>query len=284
MDWKQYEKEIHELFSSDFPTADIKHNVEVDGRFSKTKRQIDVLIEDYVAGNRLRIAVDAKYFSTTVDVKDVECFIGMLADIEAHKGLIITSKGYTKAAINRAYNDTGDIELDILNFEDLKRHQTFGAIPYAGNNGVLLPAPFGWVVDFRTSPAWLALLYQRGLDLKDAQRKDEWMYINFWDRKKDGHKLEELFAIQEENLKHSDPNVTWTYKDTVKRNDARTKIRIADYKKYSPEITGFVEFEDFIFFCVLFTPKELSKKNIKKLENILRKVVPIKIEHKDTVS
>lgn len=223
--------------------------------------------------------VDAKYFSENIDVKEVECFIGMLADVEAHKGLLITQKGYSQAALNRAFNDTGDIELDILNFEELKRYQSFGAIPYAGNNGVLLPAPFGWVIDVRTSPAWLALLYQRGLDLREAQEKDEWIYINFWDRTKNGDKLEQLFIHQEENLKTSDPEVEWTYKDTVKRNDARTKIRIADYKKYSPEITGFVEFEDFIFFCVLFTPKELSKKNIRKVENILKNVRQIKIKH-----
>lgn len=282
MDWKQYEREIHYLFSTDFPEADIKHNIEIDGRYSKTKRQVDILIEDYIAGNRLRIAVDAKYFSTTVDVKDVECFIGMLADIEAHKGLLVTSKGYTKAAINRAFNDTGDIELDILNFDELKKHQGFLAIPYAGNNGVLLPAPFGWVIDIRTSAAWLALIYQRGLDLDEAQLKGEWMYLNFWDRKRDRHSLDDLIKLQEESLKDVDANTIITYRDTVKRNDAITKIRIAELKSYpTSEITGFVEFKDFIFFCVLFTPKELSKKNIRKLENIIRKVVPIKVRHQD---
>lgn len=282
MDWKQYEKEIHELFSSDFPNADIRHNVEVDGRYSKTKRQIDILIEDYVAGNKLRIVVDAKYFSINVDVKDVECFIGMLADTEAHKGLIITQKGYTKAAINRAFNDTGDIELDILNFEELKRYQGFFAIPYAGNNGILLPAPFGWIIDNRTSSNWLALLYQRGLDLIDAQKKGEWMYINFWNRKKDSYTLDDLLKLQEENLRDVEPDAKIIYRDTIKRNDARTKIRIAELNSYpTPEITGFAEFEDFIFFCVLFTPKEFSKKNIRKLENILRKVIPIKVKHKN---
>lgn len=40
MDWKQYEKEIHQLFATEYPEAEIKHNVEVDGKYSKTKRQI----------------------------------------------------------------------------------------------------------------------------------------------------------------------------------------------------------------------------------------------------
>jgi len=242
MDWKQYEKEIHNLFLEDYPEADIKHDVEVDGRFSKTKRQIDILIEDYVAGNRIRIVVDAKYFSQNVDVKAVESFIGMLSDIEAHKGLLITQKGYSDAAIKRAFNDQGDVELDILNFEELKNFQGFTAIPYAGENGVLLPAPFGWLIDARTSPAWLALIYQRGIDLDEAQLKGERMYINFWDRKKDGRSLEDLLLIQEKNLKQTDKDLKLTYIDTVRRNDARTKIRIAEMNNYpTPEITGFVE-------------------------------------------
>lgn len=282
MNWKQYEKEIHELFLEDFPEADIKHDVKVDGRYSKTKRQVDILIEDYVAGNRIRIVVDAKFFSKRVDVKAVESFIGMLSDIEAHKGLLITQKGYSDAALKRAFNDPGDIELDILNFDELKTYQGFGAIPYAGDNGVLLPAPFGWIVDNRTSAAWVALLYQRGLDLEKAQSKGEWMYINFWNRNDQGHNLEDLLKIQEENMKDIDPELKLTYRDSVRRSDARTKIRMVEIKNYpTPEITGFVEFDEFIFFCVLFSPPELSNKNIRKLENILKRIRPIKVKQSE---
>ncbi len=280
MNWIKYEKEITELFISEYPDADIKPNTKIYGRYSKVKRQIDLLIEDYLAGNKMRIVVDAKFFSKKIDVKDVENFIGMLSDVEAHKGLLITQKGYSKAAINRAFNDPSDIELDILNFDDLRRYQGFLAIPYAGNNGVLIPAPFGWIIDCRTSPAWLALIYQRGLDLPQAQENKEWMYINFWDRKKENDSLEDLIRIQEENIKDFKPNAIIEYIDTIKRNDARTKIRIVEIDSYpTPEITGYVEFVDFIFFCVLFTPKELAKKNIRKLENILRKVRPIGIKY-----
>ncbi len=279
MDWKQYEKEIFEYFSSEYPDADIKHNVMLVGRYSKVQRQIDILIEEYVAGNKFQIVIDAKYFSKNIDVKDVESFISMLADIGAHKGLLITKNGYSQAAINRAFNDPNDIELDILNFDELKRFQAFGAITYAGENGVLLPAPFGWILDYRASDAWLALLYQRGLNLEEAQKKDEWMYINLWDRKANNDKLEDLMSTQEMNLLESDKDVRWEYNDTIKRTDARTKIRIANYKKYNPEITGFVEFQDFIFFCVLFTPKELVLKNIRKVENILKNIRQVKINN-----
>ena len=280
MNWKQYEKEIGDLFKADYPEADIRFDVEVFGRYSKTNRQVDVLIEDYLAGNKMRIVVDGKYFAKNVDVKDVESFIAMLADIEAHKGLMITQKGYSKAALNRAYNDSLDIELDILNFEELKRYQGFLGIPFAGSSGVFLPSPFGWIIDSRTCDLWLALLYQRGLDLSEAQEKHEWMYINFWDRKKSGQSLDDLIKIHEDEFKEFFPKAEISYRETIKRKDARTLIRVVEIESYpTPEITGFVEFESFIFFCVLFTPEEVAKKNIRKLENILSKVIPIQVRY-----
>ena len=66
MNWKDYEKEIHEYFVKQFPNAEITHNVKVEGRYSRTERQVDILIEDYVAGNRMRIMVDGKYFSEMI--------------------------------------------------------------------------------------------------------------------------------------------------------------------------------------------------------------------------
>ncbi len=285
MDWKKYETEVHELFLEEFPEADIQYDVKVDGRYTNTKRQIDVLIEDYVGGNRLRIVVDAKFFSKKIDVKAVESFIGMLADVDAHKGLLITQKGYSEAAIKRAYYGPEDIELDILNFNQLKEYQGFGAIPFAGGHGALIPAPFGWVIDNRTSEAGLAFLYQRGLDLEQAQSNHEWMYVQLWNREKDGDSLEDLLSLQQKSFMEFDPSTKLTYRNSVKRNDGETRLRIAEISKYpGPEITGFVEFEKFIFFCVLFTPKEVSNRNIRKLENIIRQVRPCTIKLDETTS
>lgn len=141
MNWSDYKNEIFEFFRSAFPDVEIRRNVTVEGRYSKVSRQIDILVEDYVAGNRFRTIVDGKFFSSKVDVKEVECFIGMLNDAEAHKGILITQKGYSQAAINRAHYDQLDLDLDILNFNDLKQFQGVAAIPYAGINAVLIPAP-----------------------------------------------------------------------------------------------------------------------------------------------
>jgi hypothetical protein len=281
IDWKKYEKEIFDLFTNDFPEAEISHDVVRKGRYSKINRQIDILIEDYVAGNKLTIVIDAKFFSKKVDVKEAESFIGMLQDLGAHKGILITQKGYSQGAINRVYNDPGDIELEILNFEELKNYQGFGAIPFAESNCVILPAPFGWVIDGRKAKNWVACLYQRGLDVDQALKKHEFMYVQFWYRKKDAFDLDKLIEYQEQYTKKAFPTATFEYSTTIKRKDARTKLRIARIASYpGPEVTGFIEFKDFIFFCILLTPEEMRGKNTRKLENILLKVIPGNISHK----
>lgn len=279
MNWSDYENEIFEFFRSTFPDAEIRRNVPVEGRYSKVSRQIDILIEDYIAGNRFRTIVDGKFFSSKIDVKEVECFIGMLNDVEAHKGILITQKGYSKAAINRAHYDQLDLDLDILNFKELKQFQGVAAIPYAGSNAVLIPAPFGWVIDAKRREDFVAALYQRGLTLEDAAIQKEWMYINFWEKSPEAKTLEELTELQDERLREQFRNVKINYLQTIKRTDARVLLRKADIPSYpTPEYTGFIEFKDFIFFAALFTPVELAKRNIRKLEYVMAKVIPGKIK------
>ncbi|MDE1240526.1 restriction endonuclease [Vibrio aestuarianus] len=285
MNWKQYEGEIFEYFKEQYPDAEVSLDAKVSGLYSNVDRQIDILIEQYIAGNRMVIAVDGKYFNKKVDVKCVESYIGMLEDIGAHKGLLISKEGFTEAAYNRAHFGPTEIELDILNFDDLSCFQSHGAIPYAGDNGVLLPSPFGWIVDGQTTPAWLATIYQQGLDLERAMDCCEFMYVKIWDRKKNGESLSDLLSFQEGMLKEQDETCIIEYKPTIRRKGEQVKLRIAQLKNYpSKEYTGFVEFEDFIFFCVMFSPCNRAKRNLRKLENILSSVVPIKIKYAKSVS
>lgn len=280
MHWRDYEKEIYDQFTTLFPQAEITQNVKIVGRYSKVERQIDILIEDYVAGNRMRIIVDGKFFSQKIDVKAVEMFIGMLNDCEANKGLLITQKGYSKAAINRAHSDPIDIELDILNFKDLDQFQSFGGIPYSGKHGVILPAPFGWILDGTRRPGMLATLYQQGLTLKQAGKNKEWMYVNIKSKDDDIKTLDDFLMFQENYTLQSFPQAKIKYLPTVKRDDRNIKLREIDIESYPTlEYTGFVDFEEFVFMCVLFTPDELKKKNIRKLESILLRVLPLHINH-----
>ncbi|SMN02552.1 hypothetical protein SPONN_1297 [uncultured Candidatus Thioglobus sp.] len=280
MDWKTYEKEIFTYFKEQYPDAEITLDIKVIGLYSKVKRQIDILIEQYIAGNRIIIAIDGKYFNKKVDVKAVESYIGMLEDIGAHKGLLISKEGFTEAAYNRAHFGPTEIELDILNFNNIELYQGQVAIPYAGDNGAIVSAPFGWIIDNQKSDNWIATMYQQGSNIHKAMKLSEFMYIQFWDRNEDGDTLDDLLKLQESNFKKADLNAKIEYLPTIKRNDAQVMLRAVTISSYpTPEYTGFIEFESSILFCVMFSPENRSRQNIRKLENVLESALPIKVQH-----
>lgn len=277
MDWKKYEKEIFEEFKLAYKDAEVLYNQHITGKHSKIKRQIDVLVSFKDGEKNLRLIIDGKYLNKKVDVKEVDSFISMAEDVEADQGILITNKGFSKGAINRAHYGSSHVELDILNFEELKHFQGFGGIPYAGDVCAFLPAPFGWILDInnRDIPC-LAFLYQRGLTLEEAQQNNEWCYVNFWNRKKDNCSLEDLIKIQNDELSDLNPKIEMLA--TIKRENVRTALKKITIDTYPcPEYTGYIEFEEFIFFVVMFSPEKLEKKNLRKLENIMMRVSPGKL-------
>ena len=91
--------------------------------------------------------------------------------------------------------------------------------------------------------------------------------------------------MQEDNFKEADLSVKIEYTSTIRRKDAKTILRIAQVKAYpATEYTAFAEFDDFIFYCVMFTPENKSRQNLRKLENILETVLPIKVQANKSVN
>jgi len=275
MNWREYEEQVFLELERCYPGAPITRNAKVTGRFSKSARQIDILIEPQVLDTPIRVVVDAKNHAAPIDVNDVESFISMMADVGAHRGILVSRAGYTKAALERAHGEANqDIELDVFTLAELRELQDTTAIPFSGSRGVELKAPFGWVIDATRRQGCVACLYQRGYDLNEAGRAKEWMYLNFWHKDATSSNLDALLALQAGNLR----DARIEYISGVARSDARTVIRLAEVLSYpTPEYTGFVEFDDFIFFAVLFTTPELSKRNVRKLREILRTVTPVRI-------
>jgi len=280
MTWDEYENEVFELSQIYYPDANVTKNIKRKGRFSKVKRQIDVLIEQEIGGNLTTIVIDCKLYNKKVDVKAVDSFIGMVEDLGADKGLLVSEKGYSKAALNRAYYNLKHIELDILSLKDLKsRLHSEVAFPYAGENGVLLFAPFGWIVDAKRREGFVCKLYQRGLTLEEAGAQKELAYLNFWDRKKDGFNLENLIEYQEKYMRNERSVISIEYIDSIAREDGRSKIRIMKVKNYpSIEVTGFLEFENFIIFIVWFSLEASLKRTLSKLDILLKTVLPVKVD------
>lgn len=278
MNWKKYELEILNYFTDLYPDTLITFDKKIIGKFSKVERQIDIYLEGQIAGYQIKIAVDCKYFSKNIDVKHVESFCSMVEDIDAHQGVLITKKGFSKAAINRAYYGIQKVELDILNFEEITKYQSLSAFPYVGNMSISIKAPFGWILDIENPVNNFASLFQRGLTLKQAKKRNEWMYVQFWKKENSGFTIDNLIDIQNGYISEG-TKAKFEYIIGPKRKDEiSTKIRVADVDTYpSLEVTGFMNFERFIFYFVLFTPRELLNKNLRKLQYLLATTIPMEI-------
>lgn len=73
-----------------------------EGKRSGHLHEIDVAIETRVAGLDILIVVECKHYNTTVKVGDVLTFVTRIDDIGAHKGVMVSTKGFQKGAIKVA--------------------------------------------------------------------------------------------------------------------------------------------------------------------------------------
>ena len=216
-----------------------------------------------------------------IDVKTVESFISFLHDVKANKGIMITNVGYSEAAYNRAYFDTFDLDLKIIKFEDLEKHQGFIALSYAGPYFLLVSAPDGWIIDGRqcSTMAGVCRFYPLGLSYEEAFAREGLIYLEFNKINAEFPNLDALVKIQNENIYKHFPSAKIDYDNPQLRNDARTLIRIADisHNYNGLEYTAFLQFQDFMAFIVLLEPKDKMGQYYKVLKWISQKAFPGKI-------
>ena len=71
---------------------------------SGIKREIDVFVQTKVQGGNIGIAFECKDYRKKVDIAIVEAFYSKCNDIqEIHKGIIVSSNGFTAGALNKAH-------------------------------------------------------------------------------------------------------------------------------------------------------------------------------------
>lgn len=104
--WKRYERDIANLIRRRaVGPVKIRTDVKIEGRLSKVPRQVDIYVEGTVSEIAdVAIVLDCKCFSKKVDVKDMEAFLGMVEDIGANMGMLVTTVGFTPGAKRRATN------------------------------------------------------------------------------------------------------------------------------------------------------------------------------------
>lgn len=263
--------------------ATIKKNILKPGLLSHTNRQCDVVIEETANGRTEEIVVEVKQRSRQIDVKEIDAFSGMLRDIGISRGLLVTSKGFSKAAINRAHFGHEDIQLDVLRFDSFESFQTFSAIPYAGDCGVLIRAPLGWVVDGKRTGIAPAFLYQQGLTLKQARQRNEFMYVNFWKAESVGY-VDQLVERQINDMVRVYGGFPYTIDNLDLGPKYQARIRTAYLSESIVEVSGFIEFQAFIFFCVAICSPLSRKRILAKVENLLSVALPIGVHQPPQVS
>jgi len=101
--WKKFEEVVFQIQKSLVPrSAKVTPNDQIFGHDSKTNRQIDISIRIEVPPYSLLIVIDCKDYKNPVDVKDVGEFASVVKDIKANKGAMVSSNGFTDAAIEMA--------------------------------------------------------------------------------------------------------------------------------------------------------------------------------------
>ena len=110
--------------------------------------------------------------------------------------------------------------------------------------------------------------------------------MNFWIKRNEADTLNNLLAQQETDLRDCySEEVEVTYPpSTIVRQDAETRLRLAridtsEVGRFLLEYTGFVDFPGFIFFAGLFTQEASAMRNLRKLEYVLEKVLPLSVVH-----
>ncbi|MDO6739455.1 restriction endonuclease [Wenyingzhuangia sp. 2_MG-2023] len=117
--WRKYERQIHQELTSVFTDCEFEFDDRIFGKHSRIDRQIDISIRGNIGGNKILGIIDCKHFSKNIDIKIIESFLGMLEDTKANFGLIITNKGFSSSAKNRA--NVRNLRLDIIEFDELEK-------------------------------------------------------------------------------------------------------------------------------------------------------------------
>lgn len=280
MTWQEYEKEVFKNLSVIYSDAELEFNSKLIGKYSNGLRQCDAIIRQMINGIERVILVDAKYYSEKIDVKDVETFISMANDINADYGILVSPKGYSELAYNRAENDPSTILLDILTLEDLKQIQGYCAIPYAGENGVILAPALGWIIDATQRHGLIASSYRKGFSFEEAFEEKEFIYFQFWDTKKDPISLEKLLHNQEDFIREKS-KIYESKIEKIKFNSKELTLRKTIAENYlGVEYACAIEHDGFIFFGILISPANRESVNKNKLLQMVAGAIPIKVVQK----
>lgn len=128
-DFREYENGIADILSSVVgERAAVRRNVQLPANTGGRSRQIDVLVEGSLFGlTEARMIVDCKRWKKRIDVADVDAFLGMVEDVKADAGMLVSSSGASTGAIDRARAVRG-VRLKAVSLTELRSWRPQGTV------------------------------------------------------------------------------------------------------------------------------------------------------------
>lgn len=117
-DWELYERYVEGLYAemSGGPNSDVTYaaSATMEGRKSGNTRTVDVCVKGKFAGLvGVTLVVDCKRRRRPVDITQMDAFIGLVRDVGAEVGILVTTKRPSAAAMHRAEQASG-IHVDFI--------------------------------------------------------------------------------------------------------------------------------------------------------------------------
>jgi hypothetical protein len=128
--WKEFEALVKRIQETLHKEATITSNEHLLGKFTKSKRQIDVAIRYSLGGVNLLIVVECKHRNRPIDSPEVASFAGAIKDVGADSGFMVSKEGFTEGARNLAQSEN----IRLYTVEDTAKREWL--------NGIMVPVVF----------------------------------------------------------------------------------------------------------------------------------------------
>jgi hypothetical protein len=117
MTWDEFETVVARLQTTFNKSGVVTQNEKLLGKLSDRKRQIDICIRTTVGTESVLIIVECKKLNRKVEVKDIEAFIGVKADVGAQMGIMVSTEGFSKSAYKRAKDEN----ISLYKYQDTQK-------------------------------------------------------------------------------------------------------------------------------------------------------------------
>ena len=126
-EWKSYEDLIHQIYTELEPVATVIKNDHIRGGISGQIREVDISVRTKVEDQDILIIIQVKHHKKRADITFIDAFVSVIKDLDASKGVLICSAGFTKGA--KEYASRLKIDLYTAHVASKKQWQTEIKIP-----------------------------------------------------------------------------------------------------------------------------------------------------------